>query len=148
MELNRASLIVLVAEDEALIGMTMEDALTQAGYTVAGVFPTSTAALEWLEDRHADAAVLDVHLRDGDCVELLRELKARAVPLLLYSAFSRVPDEFRDLPRVMKPWPIGEVVKALDGLLLGEHSATSTSPAKGAVDRADDAIPASSEPKR
>jgi DNA-binding NtrC family response regulator len=59
MEPNRASLIVLVAEDEALIGMAMEEALRQAGYTVAGVFAASSAAPEWLENGRADAAVLD-----------------------------------------------------------------------------------------
>jgi DNA-binding response OmpR family regulator len=103
MEPHRASLIVLVAEDETLVGMALEDALTQAGYTVAGVFGTSSTALEWLEKRRPDAAVLDSNLRDGPCVELVRELKARGVPILLYSAFTTVPDEFRDLPQLLKP---------------------------------------------
>jgi DNA-binding response OmpR family regulator len=88
MELNRASLIVLVAEDETLIGMGMEDALGRAGYTVAGVFPTSAAALEWLENHRADAAVLDFCLRDGHCVQLLRELRARGTAIVIYSAFN------------------------------------------------------------
>ena len=103
MEQNRASLIVLVAEDETLIGMAMEDALRQAGYTVAGVFAASSAALEWLENGRADAAVLDFSLRDGDCVQLLRELRSREVPILMHSAFTKLPDEFRELPRILKP---------------------------------------------
>ena len=77
MKPNRASLIVLVAEDETLIGMALEDAVTQAGYTVAGVCATSSAALEWLEHGRADAAILDFSLRDGPCVDLVRELKSR-----------------------------------------------------------------------
>src|SRR5215216_3486732 len=81
MEPNRASLIVLIAEDETLIGMAVEDALTQAGYTVAGVFAASSAALEWLEHGRTDAAVLDFSLRHGPCVDLLHELKSRGVPI-------------------------------------------------------------------
>jgi len=118
MELNRASLIVLVAEDETLIGMGMDDALRRAGYTVAGVFPTSAAALEWLENRRADAAILDFRLRDGHCVELLRELRARRTPIVIYSAFSKLPEEFQDLRRLLKPAPFEQVVDALDKLVL------------------------------
>ena len=86
MELNRASLIVLVAEDETLIAMGMEDALRRAGYTVGGVFATSTSAFGWLENYRADAAVLDFCLRDRHCVQLLRELRARGTPIIIYSA--------------------------------------------------------------
>jgi DNA-binding response OmpR family regulator len=138
MEPNRASLIVLVAEDETLIGMAMEDALRRAGYTVAGVFAASSAALEWLENGRADAAVLDFCLRDGDCVQLLRELRSREVPILMHSAFTKLPDEFRELPRILKPGTFDQIVNALDKLLLGEDTASSASTPKGdnrAVDR-------------
>jgi hypothetical protein len=41
--LRGTPLIVLIAEDETLIGMALEDALIEAGYTIAGVFATSPA---------------------------------------------------------------------------------------------------------
>jgi DNA-binding NarL/FixJ family response regulator len=145
MEPHRASLIILVAEDETLVGMALEDVLTKAGYTVEGVFGTSSTALQWLERRRPDAAVLDCNLRDGPCVELVRELKARGVSILLYSAFTTVPDEFRDLPRLLKPGAFSDVIYALDKLLLVGESASSTS---AAVDLTDSAVPASSEPRR
>jgi DNA-binding response OmpR family regulator len=138
MEPHRAALIVLVAEDETVVGLALEDALTQAGYTVADVFATSSAALEWLEHRRVDAAVLDFSLRDGPCVDLLRELKSRGVPILLYSAFNKLPDEFRDLPRILKPGTFDQIVNALDKLLLGEETASNALTPKGdnrAVDR-------------
>jgi DNA-binding response OmpR family regulator len=127
MEPQRASLIVLVAQEETVVGLALEDALTEAGYTVAGVFATSSAALEWLEHRRADAAVLDFSLRDGPSVNLLRELKSRGVPVLLYSAFIELPDEFRELPRILKPGTFDQIVNALDKLLLGADSASSGS---------------------
>jgi len=124
MEPHRASLIVLVAEDETVVGLALEDALIEAGYTVAGVFATSSAALEWLEHRRADAAILDFSLRDGPSVDLLSELKSRGVPILLYSAFNEVPDEFRELPHILKPGAFDQIVNALDRLVLGEDTAS------------------------
>jgi DNA-binding response OmpR family regulator len=121
-----------------IIGMAMEDALRRAGYTVAGVFAASSAALEWLENGRADAAVLDFCLRDGDCVQLLRELRSREVPILMHSAFNQLPDEFQELPRILKPGTFDQIVNALDQLLLGEDNASSAS-SKGhtrAVNRA------------
>ena len=151
MKPNRASLIVLVAEDETLIGMALEDALTQAGYTVAGVFATSSAALEWLEHGRADAAILEFSLRDGHCIQLLRDLRSRAVPILLHSAFNKMPDEFHELPHIPNQGSFDQIVNALDKLLLGEETASSASTSKGdnrAGDRTDGAIPACPEPRR
>ncbi|MFL5085928.1 MAG: hypothetical protein ACJ8FP_14035, partial [Xanthobacteraceae bacterium] len=106
-------------------------------YTVAGAFATSSAALEWLEHRRADAAVLDFSLRDGPSVNLLRELKSRGVPVLLYSAFIELPDEFRELPRILKPGTFDQIVNALDKLLLSEDTASSGSISESANTRVD-----------
>jgi DNA-binding NtrC family response regulator len=129
MELNRASLIVLVAEDETLIGMGLEDALGRAGYTVAGTFPTRARALEWLQNHRADAAVLDFCLGDGHCVQLLRELRSRATPILIHSAFNNFPDEFKDVARIMKTSTFEQVVDALDKLVLHSGTAKEAPPA-------------------
>ena len=40
--------LVLVLEDEALIGLNLRDDLQDAGYRVEGPFNTCAAALEWL----------------------------------------------------------------------------------------------------
>jgi hypothetical protein len=42
-------LLVLILEDEALIAMTLEDDLDDAGYAVAGSFATCESVLRWLE---------------------------------------------------------------------------------------------------
>ena len=100
---HHASYILRGRPPRASGSMDMEDALRRAGYTVAGVFAASSAALEWLENGRADAAVLEFCLRDGDCVQLLRELRSREEPILMHSAFTKLPDEFRELPRILKP---------------------------------------------
>jgi DNA-binding response OmpR family regulator len=113
---------VLVAEDETLVGMALDDALTDAGYSIAGVFGTCSAAIEWIDQHPVDAAVIDFVLTDGACDELLRKLKSQGVPTLLYSGLNDVPAEFRDLPFVVKPSPLGEVVGTLDKLMLSEDT--------------------------
>src|SRR5829696_6946841 len=76
---------VLVAENDALIGLNLQDELERGGYDVAGPFPTCSEALDWLTANRPDAAVLDVHLRDGACVELATELTRLRVPFAVYS---------------------------------------------------------------
>jgi DNA-binding response OmpR family regulator len=76
---------VLVAENNALVGFEIGDDLERSGYTVAGPFSSCAAASEWLGRNAPDLAILAVHLRDGTCVELARELRARDVPFLVYS---------------------------------------------------------------
>ena len=64
---------VLVVEDEALIGMEIEDELSTAGYNIAGPFATCAQALTWLAGATPALAVLDTILRDGPCTELAQE---------------------------------------------------------------------------
>jgi len=125
MNTHGTSLTVLIAEDEMMIGMALEDALTEAGYTIAGLFATCSTALEWLNKHRVDAAVIDFILRDGNSVELLRELKTRGVPILLHSGLDEVPAEFRELPFVIKPTALDQVINALDKLMLWKDKAAS-----------------------
>jgi DNA-binding response OmpR family regulator len=117
------SLIVLLAEDETIIALDLEDTLIAAGYTVGGTFATRSAALAWLEDHQPDGAIIDVVLRDGPCTDLVCELVARGVPTLLYSGMNDIPTEFRGLARVPKPAMISDVMNALDRLMLGNEPA-------------------------
>ena len=86
-----------------------------------------------MEHRRADAAILDFSLRDGPSVDVLRELKSCGVPILLYSAFNEVPDDFRELPHILKPGAFDQIVNALDKLLLGEDTASSAPTSKGST---------------
>ena len=53
---------VLVVEDEMLIGMLLEDMLTDLGHEVAAVVPRLKDALVAVERETYDMAILDVHL--------------------------------------------------------------------------------------
>jgi DNA-binding response OmpR family regulator len=96
----------LILEDQALIGMSLEAYLAEAGFGVAGPFMTNVAASAWLQAHTPDLALLDVMLKDGPCVEIARELRARGVPFAIYSGLrpsDDLPAEFRGAPWLEKP---------------------------------------------
>jgi two-component system, response regulator PdtaR len=56
----------MIAEDEALLALELEETLEQAGFQVVGVTPTCGTALEWAERQMPD--LMDIALagrRDG-----------------------------------------------------------------------------------
>jgi DNA-binding response OmpR family regulator len=114
--------LVLILEDEVLIGINLQDELQDAGYQVAGPFTTCAAALEWLQTTTPDMAVLDAALRDGPCREIALELGNRAVPFLIYSGYGadrELLSEFHHLTWIEKPVPPSALVAACQQLLIG-----------------------------
>src|SRR5918997_4055117 len=97
---------VLVAEDEALISVILSGDLRDEGYLIAGPFSREAEALAWLADDTPDLAIVDYMLRDGPCTALVRILRERGVPFVVFSGYARGPDtpqEFDDAPWFDKP---------------------------------------------
>ena len=67
-----------------LIGMDVESALTDAGFTVALVHSCDKAE-KFLTDKRPDVAVLDIRLRDGDCVATAKMLVKQGVPFVVHT---------------------------------------------------------------
>ncbi len=55
----------MIVEDQALIGMSLEAFLEEAGFAAAGPFLSCADALRWREHNTPYVAVLDISLRDG-----------------------------------------------------------------------------------
>lgn len=77
--------LILVVEDEQLISLHIEDALTRRGYALGGSFDTCREALVWLGTAEPDAAILDTQLKDGSCKNLAIELERRSIPFVVFS---------------------------------------------------------------
>ena len=77
--------LVLLAEDEAIIAIELEDSLRGAGFAVAGPFATCAQAEAWLETGQPHAAILDHALKDGPCDALVHELSRRTVPTIVFT---------------------------------------------------------------
>jgi DNA-binding NtrC family response regulator len=122
---KRTSNVVLVVDDEPGIREGLATALRRRGWdavAVAGV----AAARATLAQRHVDCVLLDVRLKDGDGLELLRELKRgplREVPVIIATAYGdgeRTIAAMRDgaFDYVTKPFDLealtGSVRRALE----------------------------------
>jgi DNA-binding NtrC family response regulator len=105
---------VLVAEDEMLIAMDLQDMLERLGYEVVGPAGNVAEIRDLLQDGPIDGAILDVNLHGEQVFSVLPALMAMGMPVVLASGYEDAqlfPDEFRDLPRITKPFS-AEAVKA------------------------------------
>jgi DNA-binding response OmpR family regulator len=108
--------LVLVAEDEAIIALELEDSLKAAGFEIAGPFATCAAAEGWLETGRPDVAILDNALKDGPCDKLAADLKACGVPVVIYSGHAKGDDPFSEHwtgPWLVKPVAFPMLVASL-----------------------------------
>jgi len=96
----------MIVEDQALIGMSLEASLEEAGFAVEGPFMSNAQALHWLENDAPDIALLDIMLKDGTSLEIARTLKSRGIPFVVYSGLPQNQhgrDELQDVPWLEKP---------------------------------------------
>jgi DNA-binding response OmpR family regulator len=77
--------LVLIAEDEAVIALELEDSLKAAGFDIAGPFATCADAENWMKTGQPDAAILDSQLKDGPCDVVAADLSRRGVPMVIFS---------------------------------------------------------------
>jgi CheY-like chemotaxis protein len=97
---------VLLVEDQMIVAMQIEDMLHAAGCEVVGPVGTLQAALALAHEEALDAAVLDVNLDGEKVYPAAEELQARGIPFIFASGYgeSTLPENWRDQPRVSKPF--------------------------------------------
>lgn len=78
---------VLVAEDEPLVAMLLEDVLLDAGATIMGPVGTVAEALALAAAERPDAAVLDLNLSGETCLAIADALAAAGVPFLVATGY-------------------------------------------------------------
>ena len=105
---------VLVAEDEIVVALFIEDILAEFGYRVAGV-------VSRLEDAMAhppnyDLAVLDVHLNGQPVFDFADRLAAQGTPFIFATGYGErgIPDRHRGRPVLQKPYMPETLKRALD----------------------------------
>jgi DNA-binding response OmpR family regulator len=102
----RDGLRVLIVEDEPVIGMELEDAVTEAGHEVIGWATGHAGAIALAEARSPDLAFIDLKLHDGDTgLGISQRLAERGVLVVLTTANSSdVGDPEHVLRIVAKPY--------------------------------------------
>lgn len=88
--------LILVVEDNAANLILMRALLRRAGYRLAEARSLAEAR-ECLGSMRPDAVVLDLGLGDGNGLDLLRDLRGRAIPALAVSAYAMAAERDRAL---------------------------------------------------
>ncbi|WP_181708387.1 HWE histidine kinase domain-containing protein [Chthonobacter rhizosphaerae] len=120
---------VLLVEDNALVALDAQIGLEDAGVVVVGPVARLAAAVSLAETAEVDAAFLDVDLHGQPVWEAADVLAGRGVPFAFTTGFEAsvvVPDRFRSVPVVSKPYRASELAGMLIRLV-----GTGGGPAQG-----------------
>ncbi len=110
---------IILLEDEALISIDVETTLAdiKAGSVIS--IASCAEALEWLVDHTPDMAILDISLRDGECMEVADILVERDIPFVVHSARRKVSHDNHRIflkgvwiPKPSIPDALAQAVKA------------------------------------
>lgn len=109
---------VIIAEDEPIIAMMLEDWLNDLGHIVVGTATRNADAIDMVEHREADCAIIDFHLADGVALPLISEMNRCSKPFVVLTGASN--SEIRAVctrvPVLGKPIDFDELRHALNGL--------------------------------
>jgi DNA-binding response OmpR family regulator len=106
---------VLIAEDEFLVGIQLEEELRAAGCAIVGPFSTlETATLAARRERF-DLALLDINLNGIPVYPLADELHALGTPFIFVSGYlsAALPKRFRESPQIAKPHDPAALIRAI-----------------------------------
>ena len=115
-----AGIRVLVAEDEAVIALDLEESLRSLGCVVCTAVSSGAEVLDLVRGEHPDVVLLDLGLADGFAGPLAAALRAEGVPFVLSTGYStELLDDpaLRDAPVLRKPYERSELVQTLARLV-------------------------------
>jgi PAS domain S-box-containing protein len=125
---------VLLVEDEALVGVMIQEYFTEFGFQVIGPVCTASDAVTKAREGHFDAAVLDINLTGGLVYPVAEILAARGVPFIFVTGYDAdsVDSRFSDIPILQKPIEREMLQKIFDlnTTARGQAGASQQSPAR------------------
>jgi CheY-like chemotaxis protein len=109
---------VFVVEDEILIGMLLEDMLSDLGYEVAATASRLEEATQLARDADVDAAILDVNLNGQEVFPVAEILTARRIPFVFATGYGErgLPQSYNHRPTLQKPFQQDTLARELAGL--------------------------------
>ena len=111
---------VLVVEDDCLIAMELAAELQELGHVVIGPCTSVEQGIALSGDANLDAAILDIRVSDGLIYPLAEALQERHIPFVFATGYDAdgVPEEFRQVPLVRKPFTAEQLMSELAALQL------------------------------
>jgi DNA-binding response OmpR family regulator len=117
MEIQPPLPVVLVVEDEPLIALDIEDALTALGVTVRLARSIGEARLGLAVPPAPQLVLLDVVLPDGRSFDLAHEILTLGVPLVFLTGYDHgIPEALKAVTVVDKPFSTETLVTVVGGL--------------------------------
>ncbi len=107
---------LLIAEDEFFLADDLARSLRAHGAVVIGPAPTLERAQDLvLQSPRIDVAILDANLRDTLVYPVAALLQVRDTPFIFTTGYDEavIPEAFKDVRRIYKPYDVQEVVEAL-----------------------------------
>ena len=110
---------ILVVEDEAMIGMMLEDYLETLGYRLHGIAMSVDDACDQARQGGFDAALIDCNLQGEKSWPVADILAERGVPFVFATGgmADDLPQQHASRPTLAKPFTIGAVERALGKVL-------------------------------
>lgn len=109
---------IMVVEDEYLIALTIEIAMTDLGANVTGPFSRIEDALSALEESPLpDAAILDINVRGKQVFPVADRLQERRIPFVFATGYDdwTIPEHLSQVQRFEKPADPAKLAAALAG---------------------------------
>ncbi|MDD1702361.1 MAG: response regulator [Methanoregula sp.] len=100
---------ILIVEDETIVAMTLEDALHDMGYSIAGVVSSSEDALATVGRTKPDLILMDIRIKgEKDGIATAEEInRLYNIPIVYLTAHS----DDKTLERAVKTQPYGYLIK-------------------------------------
>ena len=108
---------ILIAEDNLLAALELEQALRDLGCAPVGPVAQVNEAMGLARLGNLDAALLDVDLRGEQVFAVAEELARQGVPVIFASGYDQdevFPASFARHPRLGKPYSEDELRRALE----------------------------------
>jgi CheY-like chemotaxis protein len=105
-EIDEGIRSILILEDEMIVAMLMEDLVRSLGVEDVNICNDAKSALELLESKQVDCAVLDLWVRDSDSMAVADRLAEQAIPFVFSSGSDAgaLADRHAHRPMISKPF--------------------------------------------
>lgn len=108
---------ILVVEDDPLVSLMLENYLEALGVEVVGCAEDVAASLHKIATLNIDAALVDIHLANGETSEaVIAALMAAGIPFVVMTggSFQFAEAMVADAPVLIKPFTLAQLERELD----------------------------------
>ena len=116
---------IFVVEDESVITMLLQDMFEELNCEVVSLASRFQDALDKANTLSFEVAILDVNLNGQRTFPIAEALTARGLPFVFSTGYgaAAVPENFRGVPVLQKPFRIADLERAVRTALAGSRAA-------------------------